>query len=58
MQSWVERVGRLHRYLADHAVYPSVQASGLAVGLLSGRMVRSHSFTFVFLLWNRISGSR
>ena len=52
MQTWTGRLIRLHQYLAAHAVYASVLVSALAVALLLGRMVRSHSVIYSFLLWN------
>jgi uncharacterized membrane protein len=52
MQTSIGRLARLHRYLAAHAVYATVLASALAVVLLAGRMFRSHSATYSFLVWN------
>lgn len=52
MQTPAGRLVRLHHYLVAHAVYASVLVSALAVALLAGRMYRSHSLTFSFMMWN------
>jgi uncharacterized membrane protein len=49
---WIGHLKRIHRSLVDHSVYPSVFVSLLAVALLAGRMYRSRTTIFVFLLWN------
>lgn len=52
MKSWTGRLIGVHHYLTAHAVYASVLVSALAVALLLGRIVRSHTITYTFLLWN------
>lgn len=52
MQTWTGRLVRLHHYLVAHAVYASVLVSALAIALLAGRMYRSRSITYIFMLWN------
>ncbi len=52
MQTWTGRLTRLHHYMVAHAVYASVLVSVLAIALLAGRMQRSRTITYIFLVWN------
>ena len=41
-----------HRFLARHSLYPILLSSLLAISLSAGRVYRSHTATYVFLVWN------
>lgn len=42
----------IYAFLVRHSGVPVVLSSSLAVALFAGRVYRSHSATYVFLLWN------
>lgn len=52
MSDWRNRIGGMHAFLAGHALYPLVLSSALAVAFYAGRVMLSHSATYLFLLWN------
>lgn len=52
MQEFKNRLHSAWLLLRRHATLPIAAASVLAVALLVGRMYRSHSITFIFLVWN------
>lgn len=54
MPMLVHRVRRVHRFLARQSLYPILLSSSLAVVLFAGRVFRSQSFTYRFLVWNLI----
>ena len=41
-----------HRFLARQSLYPILLSSLLAVGLFAGRVYRSYTATYAFLVWN------
>lgn len=45
-------LNQLHRLLTDYGLYAVSLATLLALGLLAGRMVRSRSLIYTFLVWN------
>lgn len=48
----IERIRRLHRFLAARLLYPCAAASALAVALLAGRMLLTGTPAYRFLAWN------
>ncbi len=41
-----------HRFLERQAFYPMLLSTALAMSLFSGRVYRSHTLVFLFLVWN------
>jgi uncharacterized membrane protein len=48
----LQRLRRLHCFLAQHAFYALALSSGLAIGILAARVLRVHQGSYVFLAWN------
>jgi uncharacterized membrane protein len=48
----LDRLRRVHRFLADHSLYPLLFSSILAVFLFAARVMRSGSTTYLNLPWN------
>ena len=48
----IHRLRQTHRFLAGQSLYPLLLSSLLAITLFAGRVYRSHSIAYVFLLWN------
>jgi uncharacterized membrane protein len=49
---WVMRLETAHRFMERHAFYSTALSSGLACGILAGRVYLSHSPAYAFLIWN------
>jgi uncharacterized membrane protein len=48
----IGRLRTLHGLVARQALYPVLLSSLLAVSLFGGRVYRSHTLVYLFLLWN------
>ena len=48
----IHRLRQTHRFLVRQSLYPLLLSSLLAVALFAGRVYRSYSKSYVFLLWN------
>ena len=52
MDSLIEGLGRIHRFLSRNLLYPIVLSTGLALILFAGRVFLSHRLAHRNLLWN------
>jgi uncharacterized membrane protein len=52
MSLHMQRWRQVYRFVACHAMVPLILSSLLAVGLFAGRVYRSRTIIFFFLLWN------
>jgi uncharacterized membrane protein len=52
MRNLSHRLCSIHRFLVRYSLYPLVLSSLLAIALLAGRIYRSRSITYAFLVWN------
>lgn len=52
MSSFLNALGRTHRFCVNHLVYPLVLSTLLACGLFAARVYLSHERHLQFLVWN------
>ena len=52
MSIQTHRLRQAHRFLVRRSLYPLLLSSLFAVTLFAGRVYRSRSVTYIFLLWN------